>query len=472
MSLRLYFAGREEKKYFYGYSEIYPEENGIFVESGLGLETLIDLAGFSLETRKRDVHEVEVLCRSDSLAVRLDAATFEVKTLEPIQKGRFAVVSTHPDYFPFGLTYVDRMEVEAVRPDGSALTVAAGDLRRTSFFVDLTSSLGMAPDSRLFMFLALTLLVIAAFLFDSIPALCLGPASAFSVRLFGLLFLLLPLQGVLLLVLRACLALPFVCWLLCMFVLTVSKFFMVLSTGFLKPKPYTGGRRTGRSALLYIAGVAVYGMTVMMARTEWGGETGPPIPVADLLFAGPLLVLAGGVVLSRSFHGTACLVAVLQYFSYFLLVTVTADPGKVLFLMGVLLPWMVGTSVDVNQSPRLKAFLSQVFACAVLVLTLGGVEILMRGVPFLEHYLDSKPNTEQIWSDVESLPSLFEEAADAETLTFVGRVHKREKKPECTESFASAVRVPWGRTAPTGPGSAIRPSSSEFWKMRFPSMWK
>ena len=425
----IYFAATDMGKYYLLYNSC-PQpnfgrknvvESGIFLESGLKHEKIIDLSEVAGTSKADSTLLVEIECRRDFFEVKVDSMSFKLSAQEPIQKGLLKIDSS-----PLVENiFIDRVEVEEIMPDGTARTVAVGVFHMAPIFLDLPLWLGIGPDSRAFRLLAFALLAAVAFLFDELLALVLKRRKISSMSLSGIFLLLLPLQGVLLFILRASLALPFICTLLCVCMLAVAKFILVARYGFIMPVEVWEGQKY--RVVLLIFGVLLYVAVALGAVYAQVSEYSLSEPLVLCIIIGPLFILAGGVLSSYSYPRSALFASVLQYFIYFILKLFYVGPGKVVFLGMVLFPWMLGTSVHVIKRQRRSALLSHAVICVLFVVFLGCVEYWIRGNPRLNSYLDYKNCALWIWCDVERLPSLFKDRAVKEILDFEGNHHFREK---------------------------------------------
>lgn len=421
-AFRIDFAASAGKTYSLSYCEVYPDESGVYLGTEQSAEKLIDLAEFVRTFKAGATLRMEFDCRRDSFEVKIGPEIFAARAPQPIEQISLRVTSSsHVDF-----TFVDSVRVLAIKPDGAAVTVASGDFHRAPLFLDLPLKAGMDPDSRGFRLLAFVLLAGFAFLFDELLVLLAGLKNSFSKNLPGLLFLMLPLQGVLLFALRASLALPFICLLLCLFVLTAAKFVLIarwgLSTG-------RGSRRIRPT--LIAAGLALYGIAVWQSRAEWFTDSGVLDPLAFCALTAPLFVLAGALFLSLRYPSSILFVTLSQYFSYSLLELfhTEIESGKLLFLVVVLAPWIVGTVVHVLKYPRKRALYSHAFLYAVSILLLGCAEVLVRTSPRLAHQwnVDTWVYNEFNW--IGNHPQFIENKPHKEVVKFTERSHLREKPP-------------------------------------------
>ena len=417
-AFRIDFAASAGKTYYLSYCDVYPEESGVYLGTEHSADKLIDLAEFAQNFKAGSTLRMELDCRRNSFKLNIGPESFESNAPQPIKQISLRITSS--PYVVF--TFVDKVKVQAIKPDGTAGTVASGDFHRAPLFFDLPLKAGMDPDSRGFGLLAFVLLAGFAFLFDELLVLLAMLKNRLSTDLPSLLFLLLPLQGVLLFVLRASLALPFICLLLCLFVLAAAKFVLIARWGL------TTGRGTRRiRPALIAAGLVLYGMAMWQMRAEWIMHSGVPGPLAFCALTAPLFVFTGALYLSLYYSSSTLLVTVPQYFSYSLLELFHTGPGKLLFLAMVLAPWMVGSVVHVLKFPRKRALYSHAFIYAVSILLLVCAEVLVRTNPGLSHQwnVETWVNNEFHW--MENHPQFIKHRPHDEIVKFTERSYLRAK---------------------------------------------
>ncbi len=418
-SFRIDFAASAGSTYYLSYCDFYPDASGIYLGKENGTEKLVDLAEFAETFEAGSILRMEFDCRRDSFRLDIGPESFESNAPLPIDQIALRITSSPRSIS----TFVDRVQVQTIGPDGTAAVVASGDFQKAPLFFDLPQKMGMNPDSRCFRLLAFVLLAGFAFLIDGLLCRLSALKKSSFMTLSGFLFLLLPLQGVLLFMLRACLALPFICLLLCLFLFAAAKFDLIVRRGLSKDR----GTQRIPPALL-VAGLVLYGAAMWDVRAEGILHSDlSSAPFAFCVLTAPLFVLAGCLFLSQHYPASAWLLTVLQYFSYPLLDRFHTGPGKAAFLVITLVPWLVVTAVHVHKAPRRRALYSHAFVYVVSIMILGCVELLFRTTPHLSQQwsADNRIHNEFSWMKIH--PRFIENAPLEKTVQFVDRSHLREK---------------------------------------------
>ena len=429
---RIYFAASRGKKYFLTFNESYPRESGVFLESETGSRQLLDLSDIARNTRKSSSLEVTIDCRKDSLNVQLDSKCFELKAPEPIH-GALLKINLLPskNVNPNNIrVLVDRVEVKEIREDGTSKTIVEGDFHNVPVFFNLLDNSGLNQDSRAYMFLSFFLLAAVAFLFDWLLALMLRSSDLRLMNLSGLFFVLLPFQGVILSVVRAILALPFVSVLYCMCMLVIAKFFIVVRCGFVV-SPFLRSRM-GQMVqfVLFGLGLAVYGVVAVKIWLELIGKSGFSQSTATLCIFTPPLIIVGGLLITRAYPGMLWFASIAQFFCLYFLQNLYNIQEKTPFFIIILIPWITGVCVDVVKFLRRRVFISQVFIYVVLILLLGFTEVLIQASPTLDPLLNFENIVAKMWPDPDRIPTLFPNRTQPNELEFMRRIHTIKKPPD------------------------------------------
>ena len=431
-TFRIHFAGSAGKEYFLTLNESSPDESGVFLESEAGLRKLLDLTDVARSTVDSSSLEVTIDCRKDSFLVTLGSRGFEHKVEEPIDRVLLKIdqLPSTDDNSRDWATLVDRVAVKEIRGDGPSRTIAVGDFHNVPLFFNLPAHSGFHQDSRATMFLAFLLLAVAAFLVDWLLALTLTTGVLASMSMSGLFFVLLPFQGVILSLLRASLALPFIQVLYCICMLAIAKFILILRYG-LVASPLRPSQSFQRVQIgLLGLGMALYGIVLVNIWGELTGEYHFSQSLATLFVSTPPLVILGGILSARAYPGMLWFALVAQFFSVYFLQNFYNIQEKTPFFMMVLILWILGTCVHALRFPRRRAIVLQVYLYTVLIVLLGYTEVLIRGVPTLNSRFSRERSVTEMWKDPERIPALFPNRARPDELEFTERLHRIKKQPD------------------------------------------
>ena len=183
---------------------------------------------------------------------------------------------------------------------------------------------------------------------------------------------------------------------------------------------------------LLVTGILVYGAVAWETWSKWiNGHSYYSEPLAYsgslafCVFTAPIFVLAGGILLSRSYPKETLLISILQYFSYYLLQPIYLGLGNLEFMVIVLAPWIVGTAIHVVKMPRKRTIYSFIFFNAVLIVLLMFVEVWFRGSSRLNENFYYKNKVRELWW-VENAPILFKNRAQKNVIEILGGRYSRE----------------------------------------------
>ena len=449
-TFRIYFAESSGKKYYLSLDEFYPAGSGVFLESETGPRMLLDLSQAVEDRSAASSIEVTIDCRADSISLTLGTERFEVEAPQSIHRA-LLVIDQLPSSRLASLegpsSLVDRVAVKELREDGTFEMIAEGDFQNVPVFFNLSSHSGLRQDSKTYLFLAFLLLAVAAFLFDRLLAVIASSGVLAPLRLSGLLFALLPLQGVILFALRAFLALPFVSVLFCICMVAIVKFFLLLRHGLADSLIQASRRERLIEFGLLGVGMTAYGAAAVEIWVELTGNYHLSPVLTTLFVFIPPLTIVGGLLSERARPGFLWLACMAQFFSFSLLQRFYPIQQKTPFLIIAMIPFIVTTCVHVIKNSRGRAIVLQAYLAILLIAALGYTEILIRGVPMLNSRLSLQRSLWEMWSGPEAIPTLFKNRAQKDEFCFAGRVHTKKKPPDvfrilCLGSSSTAGVLP------------------------------
>ena len=134
---RIYFAASSGKEYFLLFDEFFPEESGIFLDSGVPPSKLYDLSEIVRNTKNISSLDITIECRNNSFAISLGNNRFDITSPEPVHRALLKF-NQLPSVQLMGIpsTLVDRVVVSESLEDGTSKTIAEGDFLNVPFFCD------------------------------------------------------------------------------------------------------------------------------------------------------------------------------------------------------------------------------------------------------------------------------------------------------------------------------------------------
>ena len=422
ISFHLYFAGSNDEECLFSYTEgNNPFENGIFIHSAAGMEKLIDSASIVQKDSEQGVLNLELYYNGRGISIRADSDSLVYQL--PIKPDRCCFKLTPGNYTAPVL--LDFVRIEKTKPDGSGVPVAEGAFHTTPFFYNIPQAIDFHHKPGRVFTGAFFLLIVMALLFDRLVLSFHRYSGGISSSETRLLFLLIPLQTVLLYFARACFALPFFSLYGAIIAVTSTKFIHLVRSGFsLSGKPLSRKSRflwTMFSLIFYL-----FFIGPLFISTEPASNTVLSKSALILLSAVPPVVFIGGSLFVNN-SPFIFFLSVIQLFSYHLMLPFYPFTERFSFLAIGFLPWLVFIMHQTVAGSSKKRVFRYFFFIFLIAAAAGGVEISIRSHRFLNIVLDDDHHLSRLFWDLENHTDFFGKKKAGDNIVIRNQVHTREK---------------------------------------------
>lgn len=420
---RVYFARSDRARYYLGYADNDPPQNGIFEETPQGVRRILEgwpRRAFAPERRRITI---SLRVDGDSVQILINGQKIAQKIKDPRLRMSLKIVPMHPFR-----ALVDSVQVWRTQEDGTEIRFAGTDFHSFPFFYDLGLGLGTTPNSNLNALLSFFLLLIVALALEP-TLLALRPLQRWlKLTSLDLLLLLFPLQITLLMCLRAVFGLPWGATLVCILMLCLWKLLLLPLGRFIGPAP-TGdaSMKEASQFILFLLGLLL--LSLMVNTTRFGLRADPPHPEALfwVVSLAPIIALVGAALLSRRLpYGVALLCSAQLLLLHMLKLFYPAYAREPLrfFIVITIATCVVGALVHVGRAPRKIILAPAIYRLGMVILLVLGAEVLMRGS--LPQY-DFKTMLRQYEWNAELHTNLFGHHDQKEQFLLGRRTHKLAK---------------------------------------------
>ncbi len=335
---------------------------------------------------------------------------------------------------------------------------------RPDRYFDLPAKLNLDPNTPICRVSAFLLLFCIALLIDLVFYLLPIWKRWFLLTRAGALFLLIPLQGMVVWIARASLLLPCTSAVLVILFFAVVKLFLIIKYRIASSPLQESGVDKLFQHITFGFGIIVYAAAFPEVGQSLYVDYGFKQYLVWIIFVVPILVHASGLVFAPSFPKGAFLLSCSQFYFYHLLTPFCPElPAPFFFLLISLLPWMIGAAVNAAGLFRSKPVFSAVLVVATCFSVLCSVEIGIRSISYLNRFFDYGLRAEHFHWDIERHTDLFRNHSDRaiftpddldETCFDAAVKHEVKKTPGVYRIACLGSSSTWGVGSHSGPRTA------------------
>jgi len=280
---------------------------------------------------------------------------------------------------------------------------------------DLPGKLNLDPNSPLCRVSAFVLLAFIALLIDLVFYLLPIWKRWFILSRAEALFLLIPLQGMIVWIARAFFLFPCTPAVFVILSFAAVKFLLMIKYRFASSA--AGDSRDSKLIQHVISGCGIISFIIVFSAIRQGliDNYGFEQHLVWVIFAVPILIHISGLLNAPFYPKGALLISVSQFFAYYLLKPFSPDlPAPFFFLVISLMPWAAAAAVHAAGRDRGKPFVSIFLMIAACVTITGAVEFSIRSIWYLNRQFSYRPRIADIRWDIEKHTDHFNNHDDME----------------------------------------------------------